>query len=67
MKALLTFLSVFLVACSGPSSESAEGQGQGATVFDPLTSTMDRAAGVEDTLRESDAARRREIDAAQGL
>ncbi|HEY5665564.1 MAG TPA: hypothetical protein VIV64_02505 [Gammaproteobacteria bacterium] len=65
MKALLTILSVFLVACSGPGGESTAGQD--ATVFDPLTGTMDRAAGVEDTLRESDAARRREIDAAQGL
>ena len=67
MKALLTFLSVFLVACSGPGSESSTGRAPDETVFDPLTGTMDRAAGVEDTVRESDAARRREIDAAQGL
>ena len=67
MKALLTFLSVFLVACSDPGAGPAAGQERDTTVFDPLTGTMDRAAGVEDTLRESDAARRREIEAAQGL
>ena len=67
MKALLTFLSVFLVACSGSDPETTTGRAPDETVFDPLVGTMDRAAGVEDTLRESDAARRREIDAAQGL
>ena len=67
MKALTAVLLTFLAACSGPDTEAPRDQGRDPTVFDPLTSTLDRAAGVEDTLRESDAERRRQIDQAQGL
>jgi len=67
MKALLVIVLVMLAACSGPEREAPPAQAPEATVFDPLTSALDRAAGVEDTIREGDAERRRQIDEAQGL
>ena len=64
MKAQMVILSVFLAACSGPEADMPD-TGPEPTVFDPLTSTLDRAAGVEDTVRQSDIERRRQIDQAQ--
>ena len=64
MKAQMAIVTVFLASCSGPEAE-APGPVRDPTVFDPLTSTLDRAAGVEDTLRDSDTERRRQIDQLQ--
>lgn len=36
------------------------------TVFDPLTGTLDRARGAEDALRESEQARRRQLELSEG-
>ncbi|MGD8339493.1 MAG: hypothetical protein PVH89_01855 [Gammaproteobacteria bacterium] len=67
MKALMALLTVLLVACSGSDAEAPAERQRDETVFDPLTGTLDRAAGVEDTIFEADAERRRQIDEAQGL
>lgn len=39
--------------------------GQRESVFDPLTSTIDRAEGVEDTLRDAADERRRQLEEAE--
>jgi hypothetical protein len=68
---LLVVTSIRLVSCGGSSDEpsaadpSAEAEPR-PTVFDPLTDTLDRAAGVEDTLRDSAAERRRQLEEAEG-
>lgn len=68
MKASLAVLFLGLVACTGPKVESPPPEDSpDPTVFDPLTGTLDRAAGVEDTLREGEARRRRAIEEAEGL
>ena len=69
MKVLIAVLFVFLVACSESGSGSAAGSsGQTSPdpgAFDDLTRTLDRAEVVEDTLRESAEARRRQLEAAE--
>jgi len=60
---------LLLAACGGTSSEGAEAPEEPAvrpTVFDPLTDTLERAQGVEDTLRDSAAERRRALEEAEG-
>lgn len=37
----------------------------GPSVFTPMTDTLERAAGVEDTLRDAAAERRRQLEAAE--
>ena len=66
MKALMAILFVLLVSCSGPEAEAPREEARDPGVFDPLTGTLDRAAGVEDTLRDSAAERRRQIEEAEG-
>jgi len=55
---------LILTACGG-SQDPAGGTANdepAETVFDPLTDTLDRAAGVEDTLREAAEERRRQLE-----
>lgn len=74
MKALLAILIICLVACtdreaeapSEAASEAAREEVRDPSVFDPLTGTLDRARGVEDTLLDSAADRRRQIEEAEG-
>jgi hypothetical protein len=67
VKAFVVAVFLLAAACGGPAREqrAAEPEQQ-PTVFDPLTDTLDRAAGVEDTLRESAAERRRQLEEAEG-
>jgi hypothetical protein len=59
---------IFVVAGCG-SSETAEPPREQAerrpTVFDPLTSTIDRAQGVQQTVDEQAAEQRRRIEDAE--
>ena len=70
MKSIAATVALLLLsACSGSGSERAEAPEEPAvrpTVFDPLTDTLDRAQGVEDTLRDSAAERRRALEEAEG-
>jgi hypothetical protein len=67
MKAVLAIFAVCLVACSKPAAEAPREQAREPSVFDPVTSTpLERAQGVEDTLRDSAADRRRQIEEAEG-
>jgi hypothetical protein len=57
-----------LTGCGGVADEPAAARPDPAerdTVFDPLTGTLDRVEGVEDTLRESADARRRQLEEAE--
>jgi hypothetical protein len=65
MKALPVVLLVLLVSCSAPASDSqSEAQApREPSVFDPVTiDPIERARGVEDTIFEADAERRRQIE-----
>jgi hypothetical protein len=67
MKALLAIFAIGLVACSEPAPEAPREQAREPSVFDDVTiRPLERAAGVEDTLRESAAAQRRAIEEAEG-
>jgi hypothetical protein len=67
MKALLAIFAIGLVACSAPVAEAPRESAREPTVFDDVTFVpLERAAGVEDTLRESAADRRRQIEEAEG-
>lgn len=60
-------MAVLLVACGGQSEDqTVEEAAPKPTVFDPLTDSLERAASVEDTLRESAAERRRQLEEAEG-
>jgi len=68
MKALSPTLLVLLVACSGPDPEvdaaTPREAARDPSVFDPVTiDPIERARGVQDTIFEADAARRRELEA----
>lgn len=54
-----------LVACGGSEPPPVETPADRPTVFDPLTDTLDRAAEVEDVLRDSAAERRRQLEEAE--
>jgi len=68
-KSYLWVLTVFtLVGCGGGSelAEPAREQvDRRPTVFDPMTSTIDRAQGVQQTVDEQAAEQRRRIEAAE--
>ena len=61
---LLAVLASALTACgsSGPPPEVQKPQRK-PTVFDPLTSTIDRAKGVQQTVNEQAAEQRRKLEA----
>ena len=55
-------LWVFCAGC-GESNEAEQSSATDReTVFDPLTDTLERARGVEDTLRQSAEERRRQLE-----
>jgi hypothetical protein len=66
MKALLALLFLCLVACTDREPQVASDPVRDDSVFDPLTETLDRAAGVEQTLQDSAAERRRQLEEAEG-
>jgi hypothetical protein len=65
--ALWSAIAFIVTGCGGPPpapppSEPAEPR---PTVFDPLTSTIDRAQGVQQTVDEQAAEQRRRIEDAE--
>ena len=72
MKALLAILVIsFLVACTDPeataSRETPREEVRDPSVFDSVTiDPLNRARGVEDTILDSAADRRRQIEEAEG-
>ena len=67
MKALPILFALVLVGCTGKATSSAAETETRADqgVFDPLTDAVDRAGEVEETLRQSAAARRAVLDEAE--
>jgi len=69
MRALILLLAAALVVASCGETDSAEVPPEPAarreTVFDPLTSTIDRAQGVQQTVDEQAAEQRRRIEDAE--
>jgi len=68
--AILGVLAVLLASCGGSepaerASEPREPAERRESAFDPLTSTIDRAQGVQQTLDEQAAEQRRRIEAAE--
>jgi hypothetical protein len=65
-----TALALTLAACGGSepeerAAEPRETAPRRETVFDPLTSTIGRAEGVQQTVDEQAAAQRRQIEDAE--
>jgi hypothetical protein len=67
MKVLIAVLFLALTACTERRPESPESAVPDESVFDPLTGTLDRARGVEDTILDSAEDRRRQIDEQTGV
>jgi hypothetical protein len=71
MRLRLAFLSAFVVVALGGCSQSSgpeqpvEPAAPRETVFDPTTSTIGRAQGVQQTVDEQAAEQRRRIEAAE--
>ena len=69
IKALLCCALLALTGCGAseppePPAEAAD-EPRDPSVFDPLTSTIDRAKGVQQTLDEQAAERRRQLEEAE--
>jgi hypothetical protein len=66
---MLSALIVALVGCGGPEPTEEPSEPREAppreTVFDPLTSTIGRAQGVQQTVDEQAAEQRRRIEDAE--
>jgi hypothetical protein len=67
---LLSAIALLLAGCGGsePAAtavERDEPAPRRETVFDPLTSTIDRAQGVQQTVDEQAAEQRRRLEAAE--
>jgi len=63
---LLVALAVVITACGSSQSPPQEQKPQRKeTVFDPLTSTLDRAKGVQQTVDDQAAEQRKKIEAAE--
>jgi hypothetical protein len=67
MKVLIAVIFLGLTACTERGSASSEAAVPDEGVFDPLTGTLDRARGVEDTILDSAEDRRRQIDEQTGV
>lgn len=71
--AILCVLAAVLASCGGAGSETSserpseppEPAARRETVFDPLTSTIGRAQGVQQTVDEQAAEQRRRIEEAE--
>lgn len=68
--AVLCVLTVMLASCgapppSEPASEPPAPAARRETVFDPLTSTIERAQGVQQTVDQQAAEQRRRIEEAE--
>jgi hypothetical protein len=62
---LLVALAAVLTACDSPQPPPQEAKPQRKeTVFDPLTSTIDRAKGVQQTVDDQAAEQRKKIEEA---
>ena len=70
MKAPIAIFLLLLAACTERQAEAPDetprAEPTGSGVFDPLTGTLERAEGVEQTLQDSAAERRRALEAAEG-
>jgi hypothetical protein len=66
MKALPLLIFLGLAACTDRAPEAVSERPRDPSVFDPMISTIDRAEGVEQTLQDSAADRRRQIEEAEG-
>ena len=67
MKALRLLIFLGLAACTDQAPEEAARETErDPSVFDPMISTIDRAQGVEQTLQDSAADRRRQLEEAEG-
>ena len=69
-RVLWSAIALALAGCSGPepadrAAESNEPAQRRETVFDPLTSTIDRAQGVQQTVDQQAAEQRRRIEDAE--
>ena len=63
---LVMALAVVLTACGSSQPPPQEQKPQRKeTVFDPLTSTIDRAKGVQQTVDDQAAEQRKKIEAAE--
>ncbi len=63
---LLVALAVMLTACGSSQPPPQEQKPQRKeTVFDPLTSTIDRAKAVQQTVDDQAAEQRKQIEAAE--
>jgi hypothetical protein len=70
MKTLLPLILLGLAACAEreaetPPDASAEPEPPRETVFDPLTSTINRAEGVQDTVNAQSEELRRRVEEAE--
>ena len=69
MKSLLPLILFGLVACSERQAEAPadapEAEPPRESVFDPLTSTIDRAEGVQDTVDAQSQELRRRVEEAE--
>jgi hypothetical protein len=63
---LIVALAVVVAGCGGaePPAQQVKREKK-ETVFDPLTSTIDRAKGVQQTVDEQAAEQRRKLEAAE--
>jgi len=66
MKALLPLILLGLAACTERQVEAPRETARDPSVFDPMISTIDRAQGVEQTLQDSAADRRRQLEETEG-
>ena len=63
---LLMALAIVITACGSSQPPPQEQQPpRKETVFDPLTSTIDRAKGVQQTVDDQAAEQRKKIEAAE--
>jgi hypothetical protein len=64
--ALVAALALLVVGCGGPEPADPPPQAERRpTVFDPMTSTIGRAQGVQQTVDEQAAEQRRRIEDAE--
>jgi len=65
-RSILLMAPLLLCACSSDKVPEPEPAPPSKTVFDPLTQTMDRARGVQDTVDAQSKATRQGVEQAEG-